>query len=207
MASGLLAIIGLALHPAFVALEGGLVTFGFKLEHTPGLEGAGSVAWLVTHSLLLVALLCGMLGLVALYARRVGEIGCMGLWGFLLAFSGEVFLFSKIYYSAFVYPVLVTKAPAFVEKYGDGASVGILPFIFSLGPGLVALGFTLFGISLLRARVSPRWATWLMVGGALTSGVGPVLPHVVGLVGPGVFGLGIMGLGYGLWAEKGSELG
>ena len=47
----------------------------------------------------------------------------------------------------------------------------------------------------------------LMVGGALTSGVGPVLPHVVGLVGPGVFGLGIMGLGYGLWAEKGSELG
>lgn len=65
--------------------------------------------------------------------------------------------------NAFIPPALAVEAPAVL----DNEPTGSLAFGFILSTTVVGLGWALFGVSMLRARVYPRVAAILLIIGAL----------------------------------------
>ena len=100
--------------------------------------------------LALPLILVGMTGL-ALRARRTGRFGALGWAGVISGFAGVV--------------TLITAIVAQVALFGGDLS--LMPF-FVISGGLALLaGFSLVGISVLRAGVLPRWVSALPVASTL----------------------------------------
>ncbi len=87
----------------------------------------------------------------------------MGLVGFLAALIGTGLLVGFFWTNAFIPPALAVEAPAVL----DNEPTGSLAFGFILSTTVVGLGWALFGVSMLRARVYPRVAAILLIIGAL----------------------------------------
>jgi hypothetical protein len=68
--------------------------------------------------------------------------------------------------------------------------------------GLYLVGGSLLGIALFRARVLSRWAAAMLVLGATSTLLVPLLPHAVGRYAAVPMGIALVGLGYPLWSEQ-----
>lgn len=136
-------------------------------------------------NLLAAVLLLG--GLVGLYARQAQTAGLLGLVGFLVAFLGTALLIGFLWTSAFIIPSLVAEMTTEMPELVTGvASPG-----FYLSLAAFALGWGIFGVATLRARIYPRKAAVLLVIGALMN----LLP--VPFVGF-VFVVAVMWMGFNL---------
>ena len=195
MVGGLLFPLGIAIHP---------------LRHGQAVNASPYAA---IHVLIAVALMLVLFGLVGLYIRQVEQLGQLGLYSFMLAFSGNLWTYGLIITEGFMWPTVGLHDPAAVHNFGPNvveARGSSLLFIFFAGLALFAVGYALFGRATMRARVLPRWGGVLMAIGAVLYVVGgfslPVLgpeSAVVTIIetsGAVPFGLGFIWLGYGLWA-------
>jgi hypothetical protein len=148
-------------------------------------EGYGRlVEWM--HAIAEAGMLAALVGFHVLQARSLGRLGVVG---FAIAFVGVALVL--------VATLLVVIFPELPEQAQH--ALGLLFGLGLLG-GLV--GFVLFGITTLRARVLPRWCGLLLVGYPLLLLVAYLLLVLVGLplAGPGVLvGLLWLALGYVLW--------
>ena len=115
-----------------------------------------STLWLIGALLLPVAL-------VGLHARQSEAAGALGLVGFLAALIGTELLVGMFWTNAFIPPALAVEAPAVLDAEPGGS----LAFGFILSTTVVGLGWALFGVAMLRARIYPRVATILLIIGAL----------------------------------------
>lgn len=139
-------------------------------------EIATTGAYLADGGMRVLAGILLLLGLVGLYARQAEASGVPGLVAFLVAFAGTALILGTWWTNAYVAPSLATDAPEFLET----GPTGVLNVAFTLSFAIAALGWLLFGLVSLRARVYPRTAVIvLIVGAALTfvplPGVGVVL--------------------------------
>lgn len=156
--SGLAAILGAALLLVSDLLSLTVFTGDPAEIVTTGAYLADGITRLLAGVLLL-------LGLVGLYARQSEAAGALGLIAFLVAFAGTTLILGTWWTNAFVAPSLATEAPAFLVA----GPTGVLGFGFTLSFSLAAVGWLLFGLASLRARVYPRAAAVvLMVGAVLT---------------------------------------
>ena len=128
-----------------------------------------------------------LLGLFGLYARQSEAAGALGLIGFLVAFFGTVLIAGFIWASAFVAPALANAAPGFLD---EGPPPGFFPTVIAF-----ALGWLLFGVGTLRARVFPRAAAILLIVGAAVI----VLPLPFTTV---VFAVAVAWLGFALFSGR-----
>jgi hypothetical protein len=156
--SGLAAILG-----------GGLLLISDFLSFTVNsgdlTEVATTGAYLIDGTTRILAGVLLLLGLVGLYARQSEASGVPGLVAFLVAFAGTALVLGTWWTNTFVAPSLATEAPAFLEA----GPTGVLGAAYTLSFALAAVGWLLFGLVSLRARVYPRAATAvLMVGAALS---------------------------------------
>jgi hypothetical protein len=122
-----------------------------------------------------------LLGLVGLYTSQSRATGLLGLVGFLTAFLGTVLLVGTLWFEVFVTPELAES------------ELGQTGYLLMLLVG--AVGWVLFGVATLRARVYPRWAAILLIVG----GVIAFLP--IPLVGI-VFSVTVAYLGYLLFTGR-----
>jgi hypothetical protein len=188
--SGLAALVGGVLVVVYDVLDAALF---------PGEQVSGAMAtssWFIVQILSLVGLVLITLGLVGLYARQVEQGETLGLVAFLVAFIGTVMVSGSVWSEAFIGPVVAEAAPELVGANPSGVvAAGII-----LAFGLFALGWLLFGLASLRARVLPRGAALLLM-------VGAVLFFVVSsLEFPGstiVMGAALVWMGYALWSGTG----
>ena len=150
---------------------------------------------------------CGflLLGLPGLYAAQSERAGRFGLVSFLILFFGTLFTAVSHSYSLFA-PVLAAQAPAMLDAINAYPPVAALNWLWIVG---FFLGFILFGIATLRARVLPRQAGILMAIGSPLQLVGGVLSQfvfeplfIVVILGTLVLGLGLAWAGYWLWSSK-----
>ncbi len=153
------------------------------------------------------AFFCGflLLGLPGLYAAQSERAGRLGLVSFLMLFFGTLF-FAVHNNSGFIAPVLAAQAPAMLDAINAYPPVVALNGLLAVG---FFLGFILFGIATLRARVLPRQTGILMAIGALLLLVGAVLGQfvsealfLVAILGALALGLGLAWAGYSLWSHK-----
>lgn len=155
--SGLAALVGGVLFVVFDLLN--VVLF----PDANGVDMMTSSAWFVVQILGLIALILITMGLVGLYLKQIQQTGTLGLIAFLLAFSGNMMAFGLLWGEPFLGPMLATEAPQVFEIEPSGAAAA--GFIFTLL--LFALGWFLFGLASMRARVLPRAASVLLMIGAV----------------------------------------
>lgn len=122
---------------------------------------AATASFAIETWLFLLGTLLVLFGLFGLYARHSEAAGTLGLAGFLVAFLGTALVVGNFWDQAFIVPILVDTAPELLDA---GPPLGII-----LSFGIFALGWLLFGVAALRARVYPRWAALLLIVGAVLS--------------------------------------
>lgn len=140
----------------------------------------------LVNALIVVAVLLVLVGLVGFHTlqkRRYGGIGRVGFYTVIVAIFAQV----------------LGLLAAF-----SGASADLVWFLLPVGALAVLVGFVLFGVATLQAKVLPRWC-----GIALTIAV-PVLLVFGGLSdSPGIgyvwFGLVWLALGFLLWSQRGAS--
>ena len=145
-----------------------LISVGYWLR--PGMEDLVQVytapmqPW--SFVLSLAGALCLAIGLPGLYAYHAARAGKFGLLAFLLMFLGfELLEIGTGFFYGMIAPVLASypEGIQFVTAGGLIEQSAAIGYYFL--PALLAtnLGFVLMAISLIRSRVFPRPAGWVML--------------------------------------------
>ena len=139
----------------------GSLTLGVSTISEELIPGAYTFVTLVY--LLAMVLVLG--GLVGLYARQSEEAGVLGVIGFSVAFLGTAMMVGAAWTQVFITPALAEAIPSLFES----GLLGWLALGFALTYLLLSLGWLLFGVATLVARVYPLPAAVLLIIGALIS--------------------------------------
>ena len=187
-----------------ILVASALMALGFIFHPPMDAEHMAGTAWVVDHVVIIASLVLIIPGLFALYARQLKETGGLGLIGFILLFISHASFLGVVHFELFVIPTLAVKTPEILK---DGLiGVGALGVALPVTGVLLVLGYLVFGIAMIRARILPRWACVLLMVGAFPVAFKPALAKLgltlVASVGAVIFGLGAGWLGYSLWAEK-----
>jgi hypothetical protein len=133
-----------------------------KKENFSVIAATGSYALFVRLSLLTLVLI--QVGLVGLYVPHSGATGVLGLVGFLVTFLGMALAAGSYWAQGFIAPAAAQTAPEFLDDEPAWLNCG-----FTLTLALLSLGWLLFGVAMLRARIYPRIAAILLMIGAVVS--------------------------------------
>lgn len=131
-----------------------------------------------------------MAGLLALHARQAAKAGRLEKWGFRVVFAGTVlgtlggigvYWIGTVWWAVVDFSFLAFMIPAIL---------------------LLSIGFPLFGIGTLRAKVAPRLGAWLLIVGGLPGMF--LLTFLLGQLTLGVLliNLAWVVLGYALWSSQ-----
>ena len=194
--SSLIRLAGLA-----AVLSGASSVTGDLLSLVVDLESAESAAtapYVFVFLLYLLGTMLLLLGLVGLYASQSKAAGALGLVGFLVAFLGTALVSGALWFELFITPSLAAEAPELAE-----AELGLVGFILSFL--LVIIGWVLFGVATLRARIYPRWAAVLLIVGAVVSFVPIPLSGIVLSVAVAWLGF-VLFTGRGMSSEQPSRV-
>jgi hypothetical protein len=153
----------------------------------------GAYAFVTLLYLLAIVLVLG--GLVGIYARQADEAGLLGVLGFIVAFVGTALMVGATWSQAFFTPGLAETGAGtiFLEQ---GLS-GWVNLGYTLTYLLASLGWLIFGVATLLARVYSRAAAVLVIIGALISFIPLSYTEVL-------LAAAIAWLGFDLLAGKGS---
>jgi len=171
-----------------------IVSFGNQPERV----AATTTTWLILLDLSISATYLGLMTLLGLYARQVEEAGRFGLVSFVLASLGTVMNIGFLWGGGFIVPALTSAAPEFLDQV-ETAPPAIVAVGFISTFMLFAVGWLLFAVASLRARVLPTIPLWLLVLGAILG----LVSRILGLGIPNVlFGFGLAWLGWWIWQEQ-----
>ena len=184
---------GLAAVVAGVLL---LITDILALTRTTNTEMFTTGTYAFGSLLLMIGVVLLPLGLVGLYARQSEAAGPLGLLGFLVAFAGTVLVAGFVWTGTFIAPALATSAPQFLNTGPPpGHSLSFLIF---------AIGWLLFGVASLLARIYPPRAAILLIVGAVLAALNIILVPFAFVV----FNVAVAWLGFVLfigWDASASE--
>jgi hypothetical protein len=144
--------------------------------------------WSVTSIAQIVAFAMLVVALVATYDVQAREAGVLGLIAVGAAILGTVFMAGDWWYEAFAVPRMAEVDPSVMVDFAQGRLLfgGLLSF------ALFGIGWLLYGIASVRARVYPSAISWAIAAGGLVSAV-PIA--VVYLSGNVILGLALIALG------------
>jgi len=173
------------------------VAFFVFFGDQPERVAAATTTWLILLDLSIIATYLALLGLIGLYARQAEESGRFGLAAFLIASFGTVMSIGFNWGGGFIVPALTSAAPEFLDQVAE-APPGIVAAGFISTFALFALGWLLFGIASLRAKIFPAFPLWLLMIAAILG----LVSRIAGLGIPGVlFGAALAWLGWRLWKD------
>ena len=157
----------------------------YVLSTTHAINGVASI---VAFAMLVFALVASY----DLQARAAGVLGVIGLGAAIL---GTVFMTGDWWYEAFAVPRLAEVAPGVMDTFASSRLLlgGLTSF------ALFGIGWVLYGIASVRARVFPAAISWAIVAGGLLSGVPIGLVYLPASV---ILGLAFIALGV-WWLRSG----
>jgi hypothetical protein len=187
--SGLIAFIGGVLFVIFDVVD--FISFG----NQPLSEVATTGTWIFVQGAYIVAAVLIALGLVGLYMCQVQQVGTLGLVAFVITFIGDMMATGSTWSEAFFGPWLAEAAPELMEANPAGPVITgvILSYL------LFALGWFLFGLTSLRAKMLPSGAAVLLMIGAVLFLVLSFLDLPFTSV---VLGAAVAWLGFTLWSSS-----
>ncbi len=144
--------------------------------------------------LLMVGALLVIMGLPGLYARLAEWAGVLGLIGFVLTFVG--LLFADVVMTAnygFIMPKIAATSEGRALIETGLPDPGFMMLIFPM----ILIGLLLLGISIVRAKVLPRWIGLLFIASVLFIPVASAVPIIAHLFSAPIF-LAFASCGYAL---------
>ena len=189
-------------HAGPIAIVAGLLFAALDLGRLPIIAAEDRAAAL--RDPLLVALNAGyffafcalMLALIALHGRQARQAGAFGTIAFGAAVVGTMTMAGDMWFDGFASPWLAEVAP---QVFTTLRPTPILEIGGLLSYGLMALGWMLYGLATLRARVFPMLAAIGLVCTGLIAFRSSIPPYGVPL------GLVVAGLGAWLMASDRAE--
>ena len=134
-------------------------------------------AYTLTYTVALLGMAALLLALTAVYTRESAALGRLGLIGYVTAFLGTLMVAGDWWFEAFAIPMIATAAPAVLDL-PPSASL-LVGAIATVGPYTV--GWVLFGLAALHARVTPRAAALLLIAGGLAGPLALSTPYQIPL--------------------------
>jgi hypothetical protein len=120
---------------------------------------------------------CGLLAtLVAAYSWEADTAGAFGVVGFLVALIGTMFLAGDLWFEAFAVPWLGNVAPNALHLAGGVLVIGAFTSYV-----LFAVGWVLFGLASVRARVFPLPVSIAIVFGGIVGFQAALPPFAIPL--------------------------
>jgi hypothetical protein len=174
-----------------LAVEPATNSVGFASEHFE--QDSPGTLLVFQSGLTLLAGLLLLFGSVGLYLRRAEEVGLLGLFGFVFAFSGTVMAVGNFWSNTFIAPTLAAALAQQPAGLLDAAPPRALAAGLGLSYGLVSVGWLLFGVAILRARAYPSAAAATLTLGAVLAWLPLPLTGVL-------FGVGVAWVGWYLYS-------
>jgi hypothetical protein len=172
--SGLTAIAG-GMLMAICSLVIGL-SEGMTDEEIPMSVLASSGTWQIVMPLMMVSMVLLLLGLVGIYRHQAETAGGFGLVGFVFAFVGTTLGVALMWVFAFVMPALAEAAAPVLDTEEPPGILGPAMFLSFL---LFSIGWLIFGVASLRARVYPILASVFLILGAVIGYLIEMLPFQI----------------------------
>ena len=185
---GLAALIASVLSIAIEIVH--LVTIKNQAYSTAAL----TAEWSLLYTLRLIAVMLLMLGLVALFARQSQMLRAFGVVAFVIASIGTMLIFGFAWALLFVFPVMAEAVPAFLDTMANQPGIGIVLTLF-----LVTVGWFLFGLASLQAKVLPAGSAWMVMVGAFLALILNIMQFPFSWV---IFDVGVIWMGWWLWSEQ-----
>ena len=141
-----------------------------------------SVASIVAYAMLVLAL-------VACHSLQAPAAGVLGVIGLGAAILGSVFMAGDWWFEAFAVPWLAQVVPVVLDNPASGRLLlgSLMSFV------LFGIGWLLYGIASVRARVFPTALSWAVVASGLLSAI-PIMAYVI-YGGSVILGLAFIVLG------------
>ncbi len=169
----------------YASILGG-VLFGVAVVLHPLRDGtsiySSGVAYGAIHNLGVFGLVFQLLGLIGLYIRNAEAMGRRGLNSFIVVFFGQLLYICLLVVDGLRNPLLAKYAPATVHTFADNDPnqlTIVLPALL-----FFALGYIVFGSSLLSAKTEPRLGSWLITIGAPVYIIGGINIFIIGPASP-----------------------
>jgi hypothetical protein len=150
--------------------------------------------WSLLYTFRLIAVMLLMLGLVALFARQNQKMRAFGVIAFVIASIGTMLIFGFAWALLFVFPGMAEAVPAFLDTMATEPGIGIAITLF-----LVTVGWFLFGLASLRAKILPAGSAWVVMAGAFLALVLNMMQIPFSWV---IFDIGVIWMGWWLWSER-----
>lgn len=191
------------LSAAALVVSGLALAIGEFLHPSPPFaDSVATTQWAAAHVLWWLGGLTAAVGFAGLYLRQRDAVGWLGFVGSGFAVLGSVLIACAMFFEAFIAPTIAAQAPALFEAYPAGGGwEGFLAGVLAAG-ALIGVGLILFGIAMYRAGLMPRWAIVLTILGGVPFAVNFLLPHLITILAATTFGVGLAGLGRGLWQNS-----
>jgi hypothetical protein len=157
-----------------------------------------TLTWSITSIVQIVAFAMLVIALIATYELQARETGVFGLIAVGAAILGTVFMAGDWWFEAFAVPRIAEVDPSVMVGFAQSRLLfgGLLSF------ALFGIGWVLYGIASVRARVFPAAISWAIAAGGLVSAV-PI--GVVYLTGNVILGLALVALGIWLVRTRSSR--
>jgi hypothetical protein len=161
-------------------------------------DAAVTTEWLVLTAIMAFSSMLGLLGLIALFTRQSQDMGKFGVAAFVLASIGSMMIIGHQWTGTFVAPVLAEGTPDFLNAITADSTTILAGGVF-LSVFLMAVGWFLFGLASMRAKVLPTGSIWLvMIGAFLILSLSLMYFDLDKIV----YNLGLIWMGWWLWSEK-----
>lgn len=191
---------------AAAAMAGGLY-MGIQWIHpADALSSVSTDKWVIVAFLTAVMSICSLVGVSGIYLRQTEETGWLGLIGFILFSLFWLISMTFSFIEAFVLPLLVDEATAFVEGMAgifsgteSETALGIFPALAPAAGILYMLGGLLLGLATFRAGVFPRLSGALLAFSAVITVAAAVIPHPFDRILALPMGITLIWLGFSLW--------
>ncbi len=188
--TGIALMIGGVLFAVAEAIESIVFPFGSQSLSErfvmPAAQGIEFVSWLYSAFLLL--------GLLGLYLYQLEKIGSLGLITFVITYIGLLLGIGSLWSAVFLWPEVAVRLPEWTDSLASTPppllGTGVL-----LSGFLAGVGWVLFGIASLLAKMLPRTALLMMMIGMLLL---PFIPAVPAFLA----GAGFIWLGYCLKSQN-----
>ena len=196
-----------------VLIVGAVVLVIHQVSHPTGEAAAYTreAMWLPSHLLGYLAFQLLAFGVIGLYGRQAEAAGPLGLVAFVVTTVGLVIVAGgQLLVGAALQPLTAARTPELWEPDGPVFTDRAFRLAFGL-MNLWVPGLLLMAIATARARILPRWPTWLIgvsavlgvltvaAFGASTQLAASNVPFVAADVLEAVLAVGLVRLGRALW--------
>jgi hypothetical protein len=187
---------------AIVSIIAGILTIAFWFFHpNPDLSNLGArllPGWSNSYATFILIIVLTLFALPVQYLSAWKEFKGLGFVSFILAFIGTALFVGAGFIDAYVTPVLAqSDATRFLLAMDSSLFKTLIPTLM-FGGIAFAIGYVLFGVSVIRSKKFSLWIGILFILGAPVLGLSPLMPAIARTLGSIVWGIANVWMGISL---------